>query len=124
MLLYTLLETLKVSRACLHRVGRKPLVYVGGTLMFLAQVFACIVIATQVHGGHISKQASAGMLVLICTFVAANAFSWGPLGWLVSPAAKLGNTALHAGTKCIGLANHGARMACRPTLHGLLCLQW
>ena len=44
--------------------------------------------------------ASAGMLVLICAFLACFAFSWGPLGWLVSHTAIIRRLALKAALHC------------------------
>ena len=101
-------------KVCLHRVGRKPLFYMGGTVLCLAQIFACVVMSTQLHGGHMSQQAFTGMFVLICSFAASYGFSWGPLGNLVSPTARLGNAALHAGAKCMGLALHSTSTVGAP----------
>ncbi|KAL6963319.1 Zinc finger protein stp4 [Sarracenia purpurea var. burkii] len=75
-----------VSVITVDRFGRKTLFMAGGTQMFLAQIAVGAIIGSVfgVAGtGSFSKGMGNVALVLICLYVAAFAWSWGPLGWLV-----------------------------------------
>eukprot|EP00249_Psilotum_nudum_P021850 c28281_g1_i1 orf=949-2544(+) len=73
-----------VSIATVDRWGRKFLFLEGGAQMFVCQIIISVVLALKFGGDKdLSKGWAVFVVVLICTFVAAFGWSWGPLGWLV-----------------------------------------
>lgn len=75
-----------VSIATVDKYGRRFLFLEGGIQMFICQILVGSVIGLKfgVSGaGAMSKFDANLVLVLICVYVAAFAWSWGPLGWLV-----------------------------------------
>ncbi|XP_078175659.1 sugar transport protein MST6-like [Carex rostrata] len=75
-----------ISIILVDRAGRRILFLEGGIQMLICQVFVGALIYVQfgVSGiGTASKSLAALLLVFICGYVAAFAWSWGPLGWLV-----------------------------------------
>uniref|UniRef100_A0A803QA88 Uncharacterized protein n=1 Tax=Cannabis sativa TaxID=3483 RepID=A0A803QA88_CANSA len=75
-----------VSIVSVDRFGRRVLFLEGGTQMIICQIAVAVLIALNfgVSGeGVLTKPEADLLLVLICAYVAAFAWSWGPLGWLV-----------------------------------------
>ncbi|XP_060966315.1 sugar transport protein 10-like [Cannabis sativa] len=75
-----------VSIVSVDRFGRRVLFLEGGTQMIISQIAVAVLIALNfgVSGeGVLTKPEADLLLVLICAYVAAFAWSWGPLGWLV-----------------------------------------
>ncbi|KAK1567092.1 hypothetical protein Q3G72_028286 [Acer saccharum] len=75
-----------VSVFCVDKFGRRILFLEGGVQMFICQIGTGIVLGLKfgVAGeGSLSKGWADLVLFLICAYVAAFAWSWGPLGWLV-----------------------------------------
>ncbi|KAK4767113.1 hypothetical protein SAY86_014863 [Trapa natans] len=74
-----------VSIYSVDKVGRRVLLLEAGVQMFLSQVIIAIVLGLKVtdHSENLSRGLSIFVVILICTFVAGFAWSWGPLGWLV-----------------------------------------
>ncbi|XP_060216999.1 sugar transport protein 12-like [Lycium barbarum] len=76
-----------ISVYCTERYGRRVLLLCGGILMCLFQAAVAILIGWKFGTTGVTtilSQSYAILVVLcICVFVAAFAFSWGPLGWLV-----------------------------------------
>ncbi|KAF3773457.1 hypothetical protein EJ110_NYTH47953 [Nymphaea thermarum] len=82
-----------VSIATVDKFGRRALFLEGGPrsldshgFSWLLQVLVGIVLGKTfgVSGtGHLAKGTADFVLFLICAYVAAFAWSWGPLGWLV-----------------------------------------
>ncbi|XVE92940.1 hypothetical protein REPUB_Repub01dG0147100 [Reevesia pubescens] len=75
-----------VSIYSVDRFGRRVLFLEGGAQMIISQIAVGIMIALKfgVNGdGDLSKTEANVLLFLICAYVAAFAWSWGPLGWLV-----------------------------------------
>ncbi|XP_054783048.1 sugar transport protein 10-like [Prosopis cineraria] len=75
-----------VSILTVDKFGRRILFLEGGVQMLVCQVAVGVMIALKfgVSGqGSFSKVEADVLLVLICAYVAAYAWSWGPLGWLV-----------------------------------------
>ncbi|XP_062003623.1 sugar transport protein 10-like isoform X3 [Rosa rugosa] len=75
-----------VSIALVDSSGRRPLLIVGGIQMSICQAAIATFIAAKfgVSGlGALTKSETDLMVALICFYVAAFAWSWGPLGWLV-----------------------------------------
>ncbi|XP_074581860.1 sugar transport protein MST6-like [Curcuma longa] len=75
-----------VSIVTVDRVGRRVLFLEGGLQMIAAQVIVGTLIGLKfgVSGqGFIPKTYAVFVVIFICIFVAAFAWSWGPLGWLV-----------------------------------------
>ncbi|GLT40238.1 hypothetical protein SLA2020_143880 [Shorea laevis] len=73
-----------ISMLVVDKLGRRTLFMIGGIQMLLSQVIVGGIMAAQLGDqGGLSKGCSYLVLVLICTYVAGFAWSWGPLGWLV-----------------------------------------
>ncbi|XP_077247132.1 sugar transport protein MST3-like [Tasmannia lanceolata] len=75
-----------VSIRCVDKYGRRALFLERGAQMFICQVAIGAIIGVKfgVTGtGSLSKGYADLLLVLICLYVSAFAWSWGPLGWLI-----------------------------------------
>lgn len=76
-----------VSIIGVDRVGRRALFLEGGIQMFICQIIITISIAsrfgTDGNPGVLPKWYAVIVVCFICIYVAAFAWSWGPLGWLV-----------------------------------------
>ncbi|KAL2339373.1 hypothetical protein Fmac_007313 [Flemingia macrophylla] len=75
-----------VSIITVDKFGRRILFLEGGVQMFICQVIIGVLIARKfgVSGqGSFSRGEADLLLFFICAYVAAFAWSWGPLGWLV-----------------------------------------
>ncbi|ERN03514.1 hypothetical protein AMTR_s00003p00270500 [Amborella trichopoda] len=75
-----------VSIFTVDRYGRRFLFLEGGIQMFISQVLIGILLGVKfgLSGtGHLSKGYADLVVFFICVYVAAFAWSWGPLGWLV-----------------------------------------
>jgi sugar porter (SP) family MFS transporter len=75
-----------VSVHSADRFGRRILFLEGGVQMIISQILVGIMIAINfgTQGvGELPKGSANLVLFFICTYVAAFAWSWGPLGWLV-----------------------------------------
>ena len=77
-----------VSIFSVDRFGRRGLFLEGGVQMILGQVVAGIMLAVEFNGqgltaAELPTGVAIGLLVVICVYVSAFAWSWGPLGWLV-----------------------------------------
>ncbi|XP_058779968.1 sugar transport protein 10-like isoform X1 [Vicia villosa] len=75
-----------VSIFIVDKFGRKILFLQGGVQMFICQIVVGSMIAAKfgVNGeGSIKAYEANRLLFFICAYVAAFAWSWGPLGWLV-----------------------------------------
>ncbi|KAL7160198.1 hypothetical protein ABFS83_01G077400 [Erythranthe nasuta] len=76
-----------VSIYAVDKVGRRVLFLEGGIQMLICQIVITICIAVKfgVNGdpGVLPKWYASLVVVAICFYVAAFAWSWGPLGWLV-----------------------------------------
>ncbi|XP_054822879.1 sugar transport protein 10-like [Prosopis cineraria] len=75
-----------VSIFSVDKFGRRILFLEGGVQMLICQVLVGVMIAVKfgINGeGSLSKGDANFILFLICAYVAAFAWSWGPLGWLV-----------------------------------------
>jgi sugar porter (SP) family MFS transporter len=75
-----------VSILTVDKYGRRLLFIEGGIQMSISQALVALLLGlkfgTSGHG-DLSKGYSTLVVVVICIFVAAFAWSWGPLGWLV-----------------------------------------
>ncbi|KAG0583677.1 hypothetical protein KC19_3G154100 [Ceratodon purpureus] len=73
-----------VSIIVVDRWGRRKLFLQGGVQMFVCQIMIGVILAVKFGGtSELSKSEANGVLALVCFYVAAFAWSWGPLGWLV-----------------------------------------
>ncbi|XVE49720.1 hypothetical protein DITRI_Ditri01bG0103700 [Diplodiscus trichospermus] len=75
-----------VSIYSVDKFGRRALFLEGGVQMIISQIAVGIMIAVKfgINGdGDLSRADANLLLFLICAYVAAFAWSWGPLGWLV-----------------------------------------
>ncbi|XP_020587080.1 sugar carrier protein C-like [Phalaenopsis equestris] len=76
-----------VSIFSVDKVGRRALFLEGGVQMFICQIIVGSLIGSKfgVSGAHadLSKGYAALVVIFVCIYVSAFAWSWGPLGWLV-----------------------------------------
>eukprot|EP00249_Psilotum_nudum_P014959 c25091_g1_i1 orf=204-1778(-) len=75
-----------VSVTLVDKYGRRVLFLQAGVQMIAAQLIIAAILGAKfgVHGtGSIDKADAIGVVIVICIYVAAFAWSWGPLGWLV-----------------------------------------
>ncbi|RDX90021.1 Sugar transport protein 13, partial [Mucuna pruriens] len=74
-----------VSIYSVDRLGRRMLLLEAGVQMFLSQFVIAVVIGMKVkdHSEDLSKGFAVLVVVMVCIFVSAFAWSWGPLSWLI-----------------------------------------
>jgi len=74
-----------VSIYSVDKLGRRMLLLEAGVQMFLSQVVIAVVLGIKVkdHSQDLEKGWAVFVIILVCTFVSAFAWSWGPLGWLI-----------------------------------------
>lgn len=73
-----------ISILSVDRFGRRVLLLEAGVQMFISQVLIAVLLGTGLgDGGELGKGAAITTVVGICVFVAAFAWSWGPMGWLI-----------------------------------------
>lgn len=74
-----------VSIYSVDRLGRRALLLEAGVQMLLSQMVIATVLGIKVrdHSEDLSKGYAAVVVVMVCIFVSAFAWSWGPLGWLI-----------------------------------------
>lgn len=73
-----------VSISTVDRLGRRPLLIAGGIQMIICQVVVAVILGLKFGDEkQLSKPFSIAVVVVICLFVAAFGWSWGPLGWTV-----------------------------------------
>ncbi|KAK4431682.1 Hexose carrier protein HEX6 [Sesamum alatum] len=74
-----------MSSLIVDKLGRRVVFFVGGISMFITQMMIGGIMAAKLGDhGALSKGYSFLVVVLICVYTAAFAFSWGPLAWLVA----------------------------------------
>ncbi|KAE8663464.1 Sugar transport protein 13 [Hibiscus syriacus] len=74
-----------ISIYSVDKVGRRVLLLEAGVQMFFSQVIIAIILGLKVkdHSDDLHKGFATFVVVMVCTFVSAFAWSWGPLGWLI-----------------------------------------
>ncbi|KAL0427484.1 UNVERIFIED_CONTAM: Sugar transport protein 7 [Sesamum latifolium] len=73
-----------VSMAVVDRWGRRVLLISGGIQMILCQIIAAVILGLKFgNDKELSRDFSIIVVTMICLFVAAFGWSWGPLGWTV-----------------------------------------
>ncbi|GAA0157606.1 secondary carrier transporter [Lithospermum erythrorhizon] len=73
-----------VSMAIVDRWGRRVLLIGGGIQMVVCQVIVAMILGLKFDNGEeLAESYSVILVVVICLFVAAFGWSWGPLGWTV-----------------------------------------
>ncbi|KAL6191169.1 hypothetical protein ACLB2K_037560 [Fragaria x ananassa] len=74
-----------VSIYSVDRLGRRMLLLQAGVQMFISQVVVAVVLGIKVkdHSESLTPGLALLVVVMVCTFVAGFAWSWGPLGWLI-----------------------------------------
>ncbi|KAI8465114.1 MAG: general substrate transporter [Monoraphidium minutum] len=76
--------TTLVAVLTVDRLGRKFWLVQASFQMMAAEIAMTAVIATQMSpAGGLSPHATAGLLVVVCVFIAGHAWGWGPMAWLV-----------------------------------------
>lgn len=73
-----------ISASVVDKFGRRALFIQGGCIMLISQVIVGVILALEL-GAHtmLSKESATIVSVMICIYVIAFAWSWGPLGWVV-----------------------------------------
>lgn len=74
-----------VSIYSVDKLGRRILLLEAGVQMFFAQVIIAIVLGIKVTdtSDNLGTGFAVLVVIMVCTFVSAFAWSWGPLGWLI-----------------------------------------
>ncbi|KAL8488498.1 hypothetical protein ACS0TY_024686 [Phlomoides rotata] len=73
-----------ISIATVDKLGRRALLITGGIQMIICQVIVAIILGLKFSSDEkLSKTFSTLVVVIICLFVVAFGWSWGPLGWTV-----------------------------------------
>ncbi|XP_004298157.1 PREDICTED: sugar transport protein 13-like [Fragaria vesca subsp. vesca] len=74
-----------VSLYSVDKVGRRLLLLQAGVQMFISQMVVALVLGIKVkdHSESLTQGLALLVVVMVCTFVAGFAWSWGPLGWLI-----------------------------------------
>lgn len=73
-----------ISIGTVDRLGRRALLMSGGIQMIVCQVIVAIILGLKFSSEkELSKTYSVLVVVIICLFVMAFGWSWGPLGWTV-----------------------------------------
>ncbi|XP_017225690.1 sugar transport protein MST4 [Daucus carota subsp. sativus] len=76
-----------VSIYVVDKLGRRILLLEAGVQMFFAQIIIAIILGIKVtdhsEPDNLGSAYAVVVVVMICTFVSAFAWSWGPLGWLI-----------------------------------------
>ncbi|XP_073044158.1 sugar carrier protein A-like isoform X2 [Primulina eburnea] len=73
-----------ISIATVDKWGRRALLISGGIQMVVCQVIVAIILGLKFGSDkELSKSYSILVVVVICLFVTAFGWSWGPLGWTV-----------------------------------------
>lgn len=67
------------------RLGRRTLLLEAGFQMFIAEAIVAVLLGVYFGSNttELPHSVAVGVIVLICVFIAAFAWSWGPLGWLI-----------------------------------------
>jgi sugar porter (SP) family MFS transporter len=66
------------------KLGRRTLLLEAGFQMFIAEIIVAILLGIYFSDSpELPNSVAIGVIVLICVFIAAFAWSWGPLGWLI-----------------------------------------
>ncbi|CAN0856690.1 Sugar transport protein 13 [Linum grandiflorum] len=74
-----------VSIYSVDKLGRRLLLLEAGVQMFFSQVIIAVILGIKVTdtSDELGKGFAILVVVMVCTFVSAFAWSWGPLGWLI-----------------------------------------
>ncbi|KAI3949854.1 hypothetical protein MKW92_003318 [Papaver armeniacum] len=123
-----------VSISTVDKWGRRFLFLEGGLQMLVCQVFVGVILGLKfgVAGvGSMSKGYADLVLILICLYVAAFAWSWGPLGWLVP--SEIFPLEIRSAGQAINVSKHVLHIhhcssfpncALLPEIWSLLFLRW
>ncbi|CAN6551599.1 hypothetical protein ACFX13_012711 [Malus domestica] len=74
-----------VSIYFVDKAGRRMLLLEAGVQMFLSQMVVAIVMGLKVqdNSNNLTQGMAILVVIMVCSFVASFAWSWGPLGWLI-----------------------------------------
>ncbi|KAK2980897.1 hypothetical protein RJ640_011371 [Escallonia rubra] len=74
-----------VSIYSVDKLGRRVLLLEAGVQMFLAHLVIAVILGIKFkdHSDDLHKGYAILVVIMVCTFVSAYAWSWGPLGWLI-----------------------------------------
>ncbi|KAK6248272.1 hypothetical protein QUC31_019837 [Theobroma cacao] len=73
-----------ISMATVDKLGRRVLLISGGIQMIICQVIVAIILGLKFgENQELSKSYTILVVIVICLFVLAFGWSWGPLGWTV-----------------------------------------
>ncbi|KAK8963785.1 Hexose carrier protein HEX6 [Platanthera guangdongensis] len=75
--------TLTAALAAVDRIGRRTLYLTGGAVMVASHVALGTVLKEELRDhGTVSEGSAYAVVLIVCVFVAAFGWSWGPLTWL------------------------------------------
>ncbi|XP_049406006.1 sugar transport protein 13-like [Solanum stenotomum] len=74
-----------VSIYCVDKLGRRILLLEAGVQMLVFHIIIAVIIGIKVtdHSDDLSLGWGIFVVIMICMYVSAFAWSWGPLGWLI-----------------------------------------
>ncbi|CAA0813469.1 Sugar transport protein 7 [Striga hermonthica] len=73
-----------ISIATVDKVGRRALLITGGIQMVICQIIVSIILGLKFNSNQeLSRTYSILVVIVICLFVTAFGWSWGPLGWTI-----------------------------------------
>lgn len=73
-----------ISIGIVDRLGRRKLLISGGIQMIVCQVIVAVILGVKFGAEkQLARSYSVAVVVVICLFVLAFGWSWGPLGWTV-----------------------------------------
>ncbi|KAK1396458.1 Sugar transport protein 13 [Heracleum sosnowskyi] len=74
-----------VSICVVDKIGRRKLLLEAGCQMFVAQIVIALVLRAKLsdNTNNLDNRSSILLIIMICIFVSAFAWSWGPLGYLI-----------------------------------------
>ncbi|MCD7455641.1 Sugar transport protein 13 [Datura stramonium] len=74
-----------VSVYSVDKLGRRILLLEAGVQMLLSQIIIAVILGIKVsdHSDNLGHGWGIFVVIMICTYVSAFAWSWGPLGWLI-----------------------------------------
>jgi sugar porter (SP) family MFS transporter len=115
------------SMSIVDRVGRRPLLIVGGALMAVFQICVGILLALKydpTDGAVLAENNGRGILALICLFTYTFGVTWGPLGWLVPVECQSQKTRSTGATASVSVNFFAVFITTQSFLVMLCSMQW
>jgi len=117
------------SIVLVDRVGRRPLLIAGGTLMAVFQIATAVVLRSEFDpfnsGGSLETSVvSPVLLALVCLFTYSFGTSWGPLGWMVPVESQSLRTRSAGSTASVGVNFFAVFLTTQFFLPMLCTMEW